>query len=92
MTKSEFVTAMATKMNSTKKNAESALTAFFEVVEEALVNNQEINFIGFGKFSVVERKPRLGRNVATGETIQIPATKHPVFKFGKPIKEAVKNS
>ena len=45
--------------------------------------------VGFGTFKVTERKAKKGRNPATGEAIQIPAKKAPIFKAGKALKDAV---
>ena len=79
----------AEKMEMTKKAAGECLEGFVEVVTEALVEGQEVKVSGLGTFSVVERAAREGRNPATGETIQIGASKAPKFKAAKPLKDAV---
>lgn len=90
MNKSELVASIAEKSNLTKKDAESALNAFMKTVEEALVAEDKIQLVGFGTFEVRERKAREGRNPRNPEEIiQIPASKAPVFKAGKSLKEAV---
>ncbi len=90
MNKAELVASMAEKSNMTKKDAENALNAFMEAVEEALANGEKVQLVGFGTFEVRDRKAREGRNPRNPEeVIQIPASKAPVFKAGKGLKEAV---
>ena len=90
MNKTELIAAMAEKAEISKKDAEKALTAFTNVVADALVDNDKVAITGFGTFEVVERAERQGRNPATGETITIAASKSPKFKTGKALKDAVK--
>lgn len=90
MNKAELVTSMAEKSNLTKKDTESALNAFMKAVEEALASGEKVQLVGFGTFEVRQRKAREGRNPRNPEeVIQIPASKAPVFKAGKALKEAV---
>lgn len=90
MNKTELVEAVAEKMNTTKKEAEAAVSAFTETVKEALAEGKKVQLIGFGNFEVRERAARKGRNPQTGEEIDIPATKVPAFKPGKGFKDVVK--
>lgn len=89
MNKTELVAAIAEKAGLTKKDAEKALTAAVEAVSEALVNEDKVQVIGFGTFEVKKRGARQGRNPRTNELIDIPATKTPVFKAGKALKDKV---
>lgn len=89
MNKTELVASMAQRSGLTKKDAEKALNAFFESVEQALVEGDRVQLIGFGTFEVKERAARKGRNPQTGVEIDIPASKAPGFKAGKSLKEAV---
>ncbi|NLY67039.1 MAG: HU family DNA-binding protein [Tissierellia bacterium] len=90
MNKAELVASMAEKANMTKKDAENALNAFMESVQEALVKGEKVQLVGFGTFEVRDRKAREGRNPRNPEeVIQIPASKAPVFKAGKGLKDAV---
>ncbi|MBS4534686.1 HU family DNA-binding protein [Clostridium sp. D2Q-14] len=90
MNKAELITSMAEKSGLTKKDAESALNAFMNSVEDALVKEEKVQLVGFGTFEVRERKAREGRNPRNPkEKIQIPASKAPVFKSGKTLKESV---
>ena len=89
MNKAELITKMAVKSQLTKKDAESALKAFIESVQEALENGEKVQLIGFGTFETRERDAREGRNPRTKETITIPASTVPVFKAGKEFKDRV---
>ncbi|MZQ75054.1 MAG: DNA-binding protein [Peptoclostridium sp.] len=90
MNKAELVAKMAEKSNLTKKDAEAALNAFMKTVEEALISNDKVQLVGFGTFEVRERAARTGRNPRNPEQeIEIPASKAPVFKAGKGLKEIV---
>lgn len=89
MNKAELITSMAEKSQLTKKDAETALKAFIDSVQEALENGDKVQLIGFGTFETRERAAREGRNPRTKETITIPASTVPVFKAGKEFKDRV---
>ena len=92
MNKAELITKMAEKSGLTKKDTETALRGFIESVTEALENKEKVQLVGFGTFETRERAAREGRNPRKPEeVIQIPASKAPVFKAGKTLKEAVNN-
>lgn len=82
MNKSELINAMAEKAGLTKVQAKSALEAFVAATEDALKKNDKLSLIGFGTFSVAERKARVGHNPANGKKINIPAKKVVKFKAG----------
>ena len=89
MNKSELIASIAEKGNLTKKDAEIALKAFIESVEETLEKGDKVQLVGFGTFETRERAAREGRNPRTKETIKIAASTVPVFKAGKEFKEKV---
>ncbi|MGO1581243.1 MAG: HU family DNA-binding protein [Peptoniphilaceae bacterium] len=90
MNKSELISSIAEKSNLTKKDAEMALNGFLSSVEEALVEGEKVQLVGFGTFEVRERKAREGRNPRNPEeVIKIPASLAPVFRAGKALKESV---
>ena len=89
MNKTELITSMAGKSQLTKKDAELALKAFIDSVEEALVNGEKVQLVGFGTFETRVRAEREGRNPRTKETIKIAASTGPVFKAGKDFKAKV---
>lgn len=90
MLKKEFVELFQKKAETkTKAEAERVVEAFLNTLEEALVEDQDVSFTGFGKFEVVERAERLGRNPKTGEDIIIDAKKVVKFKAGKALADKV---
>ena len=89
MTKSDLIAAVATKLGSSKKDSEKAVSAVLASVTEALANGEPVQLVGFGTFEVKTRAERKGINPRTGEEITIPASKLPSFKAGKALKEAV---
>ena len=91
MTKSEFVDQVASESGLSKGDAGDAVDAVLGVVESTLKRGGEINFTGFGKFSVADRGARQGVNPQTGEKIQIAASRVPRFSAGSSLKSAVKS-
>ena len=89
MNKAELVAAVAEKTALSKKDSEKAVNAAFEAITAALVGGDKVQLVGFGAFEVKERNARVGRNPKTKEEIQIPASRVPVFKAGKALKDSV---
>ena len=89
MNKAELVNAMATETGLTKKDVESVLNSFVNVVSNELSNKGKVQFVGFGTFETRERDARTGRNPQTGEDIKIAAATTPAFKAGKALKDKV---
>jgi DNA-binding protein HU-beta len=89
MTKNELITAVADSAKLTKTAAATAVESTFDIITGALKRGDEVKLIGFGSFSVVQRKAREGRNPRTGEPVQIKASKAPKFSAGKGLKDAV---
>ncbi len=89
MNKAELIAKIAEESKLTKKAAETALDAFVTSVEEALKKGEKVQLVGFGTFEVRQRAARKGRNPQTKAEIKIPASKAPVFKAGKALKELV---
>ena len=89
MNKSDLIAAIAAKTGETKKDAEATLNAFVEVITESLAKEEKVQLVGFGSFEVRKRAARKGRNPQTKEEIKIPASKAPVFKAGKALKDLV---
>ena len=89
MNKTELIAAVAEKADLSKKDAEAAVTAAIDAITAALSQQEKVQLVGFGSFEVKTRAERVGRNPKTKETIQIPASKTPVFKAGKALKDAV---
>ena len=91
MTKSEFVESISSEFES-KRAAADAVDALLKGITGTLAGGGEINFTGFGKFSVAERGPRQGVNPRTGERITIAGGKVPKFSAGAGLKSKVKGS
>lgn len=89
MNKAEVIAKVAETSKLTKKAAETAVNAFVAAVEGALKKGEKVQMVGFGTFEVRSRAARKGRNPQTKQEIKIPASKAPVFKAGKALKELV---
>ena len=88
MNKGELINAVAATGLS-KKDADTAVNAVFGAIGDALAKGEAVQLIGFGTFSVKERAAREGRNPQTGEVVKIKASKAPVFKADKALKDKV---
>ena len=89
MTKVELIAAVANEANLTKKDAEAAVNSTLNAITNALKEGDKVQLVGFGSFEVKSRAARTGRNPRTKEVVEIPASKVPVFKAGKALKDAV---
>ena len=89
MNKTDMTRRIAEKTGRTLTEAEISLTAVLEAIEEALARGDTVRLMGFGTFLVKQREKRRGRNPQTGEVINIPARKVPMFKAGAQLKESV---
>ena len=89
MNKAELTAAIVKKTGFSKKNAELALGAVTESITEALAAGEKVQIVGFGSYEVRNRPARTARNPRTGEQIKIKASKAPVFKAGKALKDSV---
>ena len=90
MTKTELVDKMAKEAKVSKAAAAKALDSFVDGVKKSLKKGDKVTLIGFGTFSVTQRKARKGRNPQTGAEIKIAARKAPKFAAGMALKKAVK--
>lgn len=90
MNRVELVNSITEKTGVTKKVAEDVLAATLSSIEVALSTGDKVQLVGFGTFEVKNRAERVGRNPQNPtQSITIPASKVPVFKAGKALKEAV---
>ncbi|MCD8375519.1 MAG: HU family DNA-binding protein [Oscillospiraceae bacterium] len=89
MNKAELIQATAQKSGLSRKEAEAAVAAAVQSITEALAQGDRVQIVGFGAFEVRERAAHIGRNPKTREEIQVAASKAPVFKAGKALKDAV---
>ena len=89
MNKAELINAVAEKAGLSKKDTETAVNATIDVIAGTLADGDKVQLVGFGAFEVKSRAERTGRNPTTKEEIKIPASKVPVFKPGKALKDTV---
>ena len=89
MNKTELIAKVAEEANMTKKDTERFVNSFIKVVEDALTQGDTVAILGFGTFLARERPAREGRNPRTGEPLQIPASKVPVFRPGRNLRDSV---
>ena len=89
MNKTELIAAVAEKASISKKESEVVINAALDTIIDSLKNDEKVQLVGFGGFETKKREARMGRNPKTKETIEIPATRVPVFKAGKALKDAV---
>ena len=89
MTRVELVNKLAFRMNVTKKDAETYLSAFLDSIMDALVKDGRVVVQGFGSFKVNEYKARVAKKPLTGEMIQLPVRRKPSFHAGKELRERV---
>jgi DNA-binding protein HU-beta len=87
--KSDLVDAVAAKSGLTKADAGKAVDAVVSSVTEILKSGDELNLIGFGKFSAVAKAEREARNPSTGAKITVAASTAPKFAAGKALKAAL---
>ena len=89
MNKNDLASAMAEDAGITKSSATKALDAMTNAIKSALRAGDKVSIPGFGSFQAKHRSARMGRNPATGESIQITASNSPSFKAGKALKDAL---
>ena len=89
MNKNEIINVIWERTGLQKKDCVAVVDAFLELIPEKLSMNDDIRIVGFGTFSVRERAERTGINPRTKEMIKLPASKVPVFKAGKKMKESI---
>ena len=89
MNKTELITNTAQNAGVARKDAERVINAAIDAITAALLNGNKVQLSGFGSFEVKDREARVGRNPHTKEAIEIPATKVPVFKASKALRDTV---
>ncbi len=96
MNKADLVDRLAQRSGMSLREARSLINALFDpdpavgLIAAALVRGQKVSISGFGTFEARSRKARVGRNPHTGAALQIPASRAPAFKPGKPLKETLR--
>jgi DNA-binding protein HU-beta len=89
MNKQELTTAVADVAGLSRADASKAVEAVFDTITRVLKKGDEVRLVGFGSFSVSQRKASIGRNPRTREPMSIKASNQPKFRPGKGLKDAV---
>ena len=87
--KNDLIAAVSSSAGLSKADSAKAVDSVFDSIASTLSGGSDVRLVGFGTFSVANRKASEGRNPRTGERIQIPASKQAKFKAGKALKDAV---
>jgi DNA-binding protein HU-beta len=87
MNKGDLIVSVAKDLGASKAQAEKAVNSVLDTIKKNV--KKGVNIIGFGSFSVGNRKARTGRNPQTGATIKIKASKTVRFRAGKALKKAL---
>lgn len=96
MNKAELIDRLAQKTGLASRDARTAVEGLFDtepgtgLIPEELATGGKVTISGFGTFEARTRQPRQGRNPRTGEILSIPASRAPVFKAGKPLKDRLR--
>ena len=90
MNKAQLIDHVAEKADLSKKQAQEAVAAALDGIQDTLASGESVTLTGFGTFEVRDRKARQGVKPGTTEKIDIPASKYPAFKPGKTFKDSVK--
>ena len=89
MNKRQLVDRMSSGSGLTMKQSEKALNGLMDVIHSELSSGGNVSLIGFGVFSVADRKARMARNPKTGEEMEVKARKVPVFRAGSNLRNIV---
>lgn len=90
MNKFDFISLLATDHDMSKAEADRVMNTIIDAATDTLVKGEKVTLTGFCTIQTVDRASRVGRNPATGESIQIPAKRAVKFKVGAKLAEAVK--
>ncbi len=86
MNNADLAAAVASEHGISQKTAKEYVDTIVKNMSQALTRGDEVNLTNFGKFKIKERAARMGRNPATGESVQIAASKKPAFTVAKGLK------
>lgn len=98
MNKAELVDKVSRRTGLSLRDTRILVDAIFDpnptigLIAAELLGGGKVAISGFGTFEARARKARVGRNPHTGATLDIPATRSPAFKAGKPLKETLRSN
>jgi nucleoid DNA-binding protein len=84
----DLVDSVSEDTKNPKTVVDDVLRAALKAIEGSVAKGDTVNLVGFGRFEVYQRTARVGRNLRTGETLKIPATRSVRFKVGKRLRDA----
>lgn len=90
MTKAELILKIANNTKLTRADASKVLYVTLNAIKDSLRKRQKVILVGFGTFSVLERKARTGRNPRTGKVMAVAQSRTPKFTAGEALKDAIK--
>ena len=90
LTKEDLIDTIYNRFDFSKAKSARAVESLLAIIKNSLASGEDVLITGFGKFIVMKKRERRGRNPQTGEEIKIKARKVPKFVAGKALKEAVK--
>jgi integration host factor subunit beta len=89
MTKADLVDQVVALGDLTRRDGEVIVETLFDSIISALKGSDKVEVRGFGSFRTRQRKPRIGRNPKTGESVNVPAKRVPYFKPSKELRDLV---
>jgi integration host factor subunit beta len=89
MTKADLVDQVIALGDLTRRDGEVIVETLFDSIIGALKGSDKVEVRGFGSFRTRQRKPRIGRNPKTGESVSVPAKRVPYFKPSKELRDLV---
>ena len=92
LTKAELAELLFERLGLNKRESKDMVEAFFEIVNEALVQGTDVKLSGFGNFAIRRKAPRPGRNPRTGEAIPIKARRVVTFHASSKLKEQIQST
>ena len=87
MKKEDLIKRLSETCAISKVDAKKYTEAIIDIITDTLVNSEDLSLFSFGTFKIIQRKARKGRNPRTGEVINIKASKSPVFKASRSLKD-----
>ncbi len=89
LTKTDIVELIAEKNDFSPTEAKDVLEELLEIIKSTLASGEDLMISGFGKFQVNEKRPRKGRNPATGETMILKKRRVVTFKCAGKLKDKI---
>lgn len=89
LTKTEIIEALFLQMGIQKNESKKVVESLLEIIKSTLESGEDVLVSGFGKFCVMDKRERKGRNPATGEKAILPARRVVTFKCSGKLREKV---